>query len=89
MRNLNMVLLLSLLALGCDDNGPERTCRVVRTAGYIGCNITEEFEWTARTNGCGTGDTYGAIVRTTNVAGDRVAILVCCGYNKGCTVRIP
>ncbi len=84
-----MVLLLSLLALGCDDNGPERTCRVISTAGYNGCSITEEFEFTARVNGCGQGDTYGALVNTTNVAGTRVTVLVCCGYNKGCTVRIP
>jgi hypothetical protein len=88
MKNFILPLVLVLLS-GCDDNGPDRTCRTVRTAGYNGCNITEEFEWTARTNGCGQGDTYGALVSTTNVTGTRVTVLVCCGYYKSCTVRIP
>jgi len=88
MKNLILLTLL-LLPLGCDDNGPERTCRTVRTAGFSGCNITEEFQFTARTNGCGTGDTYGATVNTTNPAGSPVTVLVCCGYYKSCTVRIP
>lgn len=81
--------LVFCLCYGCDDNGSDRTCRVVRTAGYSGCNITEEFRWAPQTNGCGEGDSYGALVRTNNPAGTPVTVMVCCGYYKSCTVRIP
>lgn len=60
----------------------------VRAFGFSDPVVKERTIWSSLA-GCGRGDSVAFDMRATNPAGQRVAVLVCCGaVMKSCTVRV-
>ena len=74
------LLLVGLLALGCEDDG--RGFRALEASGFTDIQM-KGYAWV----GCGQDDAYSTHFAATNSAGKRVSGVVCCGSLKGCTVR--
>lgn len=74
------LILASLLLLGCTDESA--AIHTIQSAGFTSIRTTgyEPF-------GCGEGDVSSTGFVATNVRGERVSGVVCCGITKGCTVR--
>jgi hypothetical protein len=66
----------------------EKALGAVAAEGYTSATITEKHELLPGWNGCDEKDTAGFDVTATNVNGQRVNLIVCCGLVlKGCTIR--
>ena len=68
------------LATGC--TAPERSKEALDDAGYTDIQTTGHVAFQ-----CSEDDTYATGFKATNPRGKVVRGTVCCGFNKGCTIR--
>lgn len=70
--------------------GPDKATAALRAHGFRDVAITGTHRVTAEWYGCSEQDAVAHEATATNPAGERVALVVCCGWPlKGCTVRTP
>lgn len=90
MTNMLRVIVMGAMLAGCGylvDEG--EACRVATAQGFSACRVTDSHVVTSGLAGCAKEDAAGFDVAATNPRGQRVALLVCCGWPfKGCTVRV-
>ena len=85
MKKIFCLAILALSLVGCaDENQAISACQ---TNGFDNCNVTD-YSSAASWSGCGNDDQVAYDVTATNSRGNRVGIVVCCGWAlKGCTIR--
>lgn len=66
----------------------ERPRRAVEASGFRFVTVRSGNAF-ASWHGCGSDDAISYTVDAVNVQGEKVRLLVCCGFLKSCTVRIP
>jgi hypothetical protein len=70
--------------------GPDKATSALRAHGFRDIAITDSHPYLASWYGCSEKDAVAHEATATNAAGERVSVVVCCGYPfKGCTVRVP
>lgn len=70
--------------------GPDKATETLRVHGFRDVAITDSHRIGAAWYGCSDKDAVAHEATATNAAGQRVSVVVCCGYPfKGCTVRLP
>lgn len=81
MRKYILAFALVTLSVGCTNES--NTINTLQDEGYTKIQTTGYAYW-----GCGHDDLYSTGFTATGPTGRHVIGVVCCGYTKGCTVRI-
>ncbi len=79
-----------VLGMGQCAPGPEKAVSTLRAMGFSEIKVTDSHQYFASWHGCDEKDGVAHEASATNAAGQKVNVVVCCGYVlKGCTVRTP
>ena len=66
----------------------QKAIETLHTMGFTNIQVMDKSIWFVSMDGCSGGDGVSFDCMAVNPKGDRVNVLVCCGYPfKGCTAR--
>lgn len=72
----------------CDySDNREAAIRAAQNNGFENVNVVDEHHGFVETVGCSDSDSHAYEINATNVRNQRVSLIVCCGYQKACTIR--
>ncbi len=88
---LGTLFIIAVIAFSCLRGfavEPQTAIEAAETIGFTDVTVTDENYMCMAWQGCDRNDAVGFEMTATNAQGERVDIMVCCGWPfKGCTIR--